>query len=55
MVSLTKQPLYLGGKSARYLLDKRLGGPQRRSGLSGELKNIPASVGNRTLVVQPVA
>jgi len=31
--------LYLQGKSPRYLLDRRLGGPQGQSGYDGEEKN----------------
>jgi hypothetical protein len=37
----------------RYSLDRRLGGPQKRSGSGGEEKNIPAHVGDRTSIVQP--
>jgi len=44
MVSFTPRPLYLHGKSPRYSLDRRLGGPQSRSGTT-----IPA--GNWTSVV----
>jgi hypothetical protein len=37
-------------------MDERLGGPQSRSGRGNEeKKKIPAPVGNRTPVVQPVA
>jgi hypothetical protein len=36
VVSFTPRPLYLGGKSLRYSLDRRLGGPQSRSGRRGE-------------------
>jgi hypothetical protein len=32
VVSFTPRPLYPRGKSPRYLLDRRLGGPQSRSG-----------------------
>jgi hypothetical protein len=32
MVSFTPRPLYPRGKSPRYPLDRRLGGPQSRSG-----------------------
>jgi len=32
VVSFTTQPLYPRGKSSRYLLDRRLVGPQRWSG-----------------------
>jgi hypothetical protein len=39
VVSFTPQPLYPQGKSSWYLLDRRLGGPQSRSGRGGEEKN----------------
>jgi hypothetical protein len=39
VVSFTPQPLYPQGKSPWYPLDKRLGGPQSRSGRGGEGKN----------------
>jgi hypothetical protein len=39
VVSFTHQPLYPQGNSPRYLLDRRLGGPQSRSGRGGEEKN----------------
>jgi hypothetical protein len=39
VVSFTTQPLYLQGKSPWYPLDRRLGGPQSRSGRGGEEKN----------------
>jgi hypothetical protein len=57
VVSFTPRPLYLRGKSPRYPLDRRLGGPQSRSGHSGdeENKSLPFPAGNRTLVVQPIA
>jgi hypothetical protein len=38
MVSFTPQQLYLHGKSPRYPLSRRLGGPQNRSGLREEEK-----------------
>jgi hypothetical protein len=37
--SFTARPLYLQGKSPWYPWDRRLGGPQRRSGRGGEEKN----------------
>jgi hypothetical protein len=40
MVSLTPRPVYTRGKSPRYPLDRRLGGPQNRSALYGEENNI---------------
>jgi hypothetical protein len=39
LVSFTPQPLYPQGKSPWYPVDKRLGGPQIRSGRGGEEKN----------------
>jgi len=38
-VSFTTLPLYPRGKSPRYLLDRKSGGPQSRSGHGGEEKN----------------
>jgi hypothetical protein len=40
VVSFTLMPLYLGETVPRYPLDKRLGGPQSRSGRCGAEKNI---------------
>jgi hypothetical protein len=37
MVSFPPRHLYLRGKSPRYPLDRRMGGPQRRSGRYGEV------------------
>jgi hypothetical protein len=39
VVSFTRRPLYPRGKSPRYSLDRRLGGPQSRSERYGEEKN----------------
>jgi hypothetical protein len=39
VVSFTFRPLYRQGKSPRYPLDRRLGGPQSRSGRGAEEKN----------------
>jgi hypothetical protein len=39
VVSFTPRPLYPQGKSPWYSLDRRLGGPQSRSGRGGEDKN----------------
>jgi hypothetical protein len=39
VVSLTPRPLNTQGNSPRYPLDRRLGGPQSRSGRGGEEKN----------------
>jgi hypothetical protein len=38
-VSFTPRPLYPQGKSPRYPLDRRVGGPQSRSGCGGEENN----------------
>jgi hypothetical protein len=57
LVSFTPLPLYSRGKSLRYPLDRRLGGPQSRSGRSGEEKILhPTKTRNSDpSVVQPVA
>jgi hypothetical protein len=47
VVSFTPLPLYPRGKSPRYPLDRRLGGPQSQSGRRGEVK-ILALTGTRT-------
>jgi hypothetical protein len=39
MVRFKNRPLYHQGKSPWYPLDRRLGGPQSRSGRGGEEKN----------------
>jgi hypothetical protein len=39
VVSFTPRPLYHQGKRPWYPLDRRLGGPQSRSGRGGEEKN----------------
>jgi hypothetical protein len=39
VVSFTTRPLYSQGKNPRYKLDRRLAGPQSRSGCGGEEKN----------------
>jgi hypothetical protein len=54
VVSLTPRPLYLQGKNPWYPFDRRLGGPQSRSGRGGEEK-FPATAGNRTPIVHSVA
>jgi hypothetical protein len=51
VVSFTPRPLYPQGKSPCYPLDRRLGGPQKRSGHGGEEKN---SQPPRTPIVKPV-
>jgi len=44
LVSFTPRPLYPQGKSPWYPLDRRLGGPQSRSGRDGDEKNFTASL-----------
>jgi hypothetical protein len=39
VVSFTLQPLYPQGKSSRYLLDRRLGGPQRMRHVNFHIKS----------------
>jgi hypothetical protein len=39
VVSFEPRPLYPRGKSPRYSLDRKLGGPQNRSGRGGEENN----------------
>jgi hypothetical protein len=48
VVRFTPRPLYLRGKSPRYQLDRRLGGPQNQYGRRGEEK-ILDTTGTRTL------
>jgi hypothetical protein len=56
VVSFTPRPLYSQGKSPWYPLDRRLGGPQSRSGRGGEDKiPSPCRKSNpRTPIVQPL-
>jgi hypothetical protein len=57
VVNFTPRPLYPRGKSPRYPLDRRLGGPQSQSGRFGEMKILdPHRDSNSdSSVVQPVA
>jgi hypothetical protein len=55
VVSFTRRPLYPQGKSPWYPLDRRLGGPQSRSGRGGEEKNSQPLPGVELPIVQPVA
>jgi hypothetical protein len=57
VVSFTPRPLYPHGKSPWYPLDRRLGGPQSRSGRGGEEKipSLRRESNPRTPIVQPVA
>jgi len=48
VVSFRPRPNYLHGRTLRFPLDRRLGGPQSRSGRGGEeQKRILAPAGNR--------
>jgi hypothetical protein len=51
-LSFTPRPFYPRRKSPLYSLDRRLGGPQNRSGLCGEEKHL-APAGNSTRALQP--
>jgi hypothetical protein len=55
VVSFTHRSLYLQGKSPWYPLDRRLGGPQSRSGRGGEEKNSQCSPGLEPPLIQSVA
>jgi hypothetical protein len=55
VVSFTPRPLYSQGKNTWYPLDRRLGGPQSRSGLGGEEINSKPWSGLETPIIQPVA
>jgi hypothetical protein len=52
IVSFMPRPPYPHGKSPWYLLDRRLGGPQSRSGRSGEKKNSQPLPGLETPIIQ---
>jgi hypothetical protein len=54
VVNFTPRPLYLRRKDPHYQLDKRLGGPQGRSGHWNMEKSLATSR-NRTPDIQPVA
>jgi hypothetical protein len=55
VVSFTIRLLYPQGKSPWYPLDRRLGGPQSRSGHSGEEKNSQSLSGLEPPIIQTVA
>jgi len=55
VVSFIPQSLYSQGKSPWYLLDRRLGGPQNRSGHCGEEKNSQPLTGLKAPIIQPIA
>jgi hypothetical protein len=52
--SFTHRPLYPQGKNPWYPLDRRLGGPQSRSGLDGEEKNSQPPPRLEPPIIQPV-
>jgi hypothetical protein len=54
VVSFTTQPLHPQGKSTWYLLERRLGGPQSRSGHVGEEKNSQPLPGLKSPIIQPI-
>jgi len=54
VVSFTPQLLYLQGKSPQYQLDRRLDGPQLRSGCGGEEKNSQTLPGLELPIIQLV-
>jgi hypothetical protein len=55
VVSFTPRPLYHQGKRPWYPLDRRLGGPQSRSGRGGEEKNSQPLPGLEPSIIQSVA
>jgi hypothetical protein len=55
VVSFMTLPLYPQGKNLWYPLDRRLGGPQSRSGRGGEGKNSQPLPGLESPIIQPVA
>jgi hypothetical protein len=54
VMRLTPWPLYPQGKSPLYPLDRRLRGPQSRSGRGGEEKNSQPRPGLESSIIQPV-
>jgi hypothetical protein len=55
VVSFTPRPLYSQGKNPWYLLKRRLGEPQSRSGDGGEEKYSQPLPGLETPIFQPIA
>jgi hypothetical protein len=55
VVKFTPPPLYPQGKKPWHPLDRRLGGPQSRSGRGGEEKNSQPLPGLEPLIIQPAA
>jgi hypothetical protein len=54
VVSFTSRPIYPQEKSACYPLDRRLGGPQSRSGRGAEEKNPQPLPGLEPPIIHPV-
>jgi len=54
VINFTPRPLYPQGKSPWYPLDRRIGGPQSRSGRGGEEKNSQTPPGLEPPIMQPV-
>jgi hypothetical protein len=54
VVSFTPRPLYHQAKSPCYPLDRRLSGPQSRSGRGGEEKDSQPLPGLEPPIIQPV-
>jgi hypothetical protein len=55
MVSFTPRPLYPQGRATGTHSDRRLGGPQSRSGRGGEEKKSLSLPGLEPPIIQPVA
>jgi hypothetical protein len=55
VVSFTPRLLYTQEKNPCYQLDRRLGGPQSRSGRGGEEKNSQLLPGLELSIIQPIA
>jgi hypothetical protein len=55
VVSFTPWPVYSQGRKPWYPLDRRLGGPQNRSGRGNQEKNSRHLPGLEPLIMQPVA
>jgi hypothetical protein len=53
VVSFTPRPLYFQGNNPWYPIDRRLGGPQSRSGQGGE-KNSQPLPGLEPQIIQPI-
>jgi hypothetical protein len=55
VVSFTARPLYFQAKSPWYALDRRLDGPESRSGRGGEGKKSQPLPGFEPPIIQPIA